>query len=155
MTAALFIGFIALAILIVRLVEREFRRFFLLMARDPKRLYGLHNGPVDDFWHELICCTSLYRDYCQTVAGRFVHHDPRSGSAAHYARTWWTYQEVFGEIPDLVYWPAPDPAHQRRPDGDSGGCGGVACSDGGSHGGCCGHGCGGGSGCGGGCGGGS
>jgi len=126
-------------------VEREFRRFFLLIAENPGKQFGLHNGQIDDFWHELICCTALYHDFCIAVAGRFIHHDPQGGSGDGYARTWWAYHDRFAEAPALAFWPTPDPPGRPRGSSD-GGCGGSSCGGGGG-GGCCG-------GCGGGCGGG-
>lgn len=136
-------------------VEQEFRRFFLLLAENPGSIFGLHNGPIDDFWHELICCTALYRAFCQRVAGRFIDHDPEGGSGDGYADSWWAYHDRFLEAPPALYWPTPEPPERPAPRRtDNGyvisGCSGG--SDGGSHGGgCCGggHGCGGGSGCGG------
>jgi len=127
-------------------VEREFRRFFLLIAENPGKQFGLHNGQIDDFWHELICCTALYHDFCIAVAGRFIHHDPQGGRGDGYAGTWWAYHDRFAEAPALAYWPTPDPPARPLGGGGSsdGGCGGSSCGGGG---GCCG-------GCGGGCGGG-
>ncbi len=90
-------------------VEQEFRRFFLLLAENPGTQLGLHNGQIDDFWHELICCTALYRGYCVEVAGRFIHHDPQGGSGDGYNITWWAYYDRFLEAPDARFWPARAP----------------------------------------------
>ena len=142
-------------------VEQEFRRFFTLIAENRGKRFGLHNGFIDDYWHELICCTELYRDYCRHVAGRFVDHDPRGGSGTGYARTWWAYQDRFHITPPLLYWPLPEPAERPKDTandvgsncsggtscGGGSGCGGGGTGCGGG-GGCCGGG-----GCGGGCGG--
>ena len=125
-------------------VELEFRRFFLLMAESSRLRFGLHNGPIDDFWHELICCTELYADFCVQVAGRFIHHDPRGGSGDGYARTWWAYHDRFGLVPDPLFWPTPEPADRPNTASTDAGCGGSSSCSGG----CCG-----GSGCSGGCGG--
>ena len=112
-----------------RLVEIEFRRFFWLMALHPERRWGLHNGAIDDFWHELICCTALYEAFCQEVAGRFIHHDPAGGGGQAYAHTWWAYRKEFGEEPDLAWWP-PAPEGCTRPNSGDGGCGGGSCGGG-------------------------
>jgi len=132
-------------------VEQEFRRFFLLLAENPGTQLGLHNGQIDDFWHELICCTALYRGYCVEVAGRFIHHDPQGGSGDGYNRTWWAYYDRFLEAPDARFWPAPEPrerpvAERRTANGWVAGCGGGSSCGGGDGGGsgCCGGGCGGG-----------
>lgn len=139
--------------------ETEFRRFFSLIARHPHRSFGLNSQPVDEFWHQLICCTALYRDYCLATVGRFVDHDPRGGSEDAFLRTWVAYYASFGETPDPAIWPSMEAALERRRvaaghDGDSGDFnfdGGGFCHDGGGHASCSGHGCA--SACGSGCGG--
>jgi uncharacterized membrane protein YgcG len=123
----------------VRRIEREFRRYILLVAMSPGTSLGLHNGRIDDFWHSAITFTTTYRAYCQAVAGRFIDHDPAGGGDLPYARTFAAYQAVFGETPDAELWPQPDPEHAvgasvtkpRRRWGVDAGCGGVA-FDGGS-----------------------
>jgi hypothetical protein len=85
-------------------VELEFRRYFGLIANSTDGL-GLHSKMVDDFWHELILCTALYRSYCQAVAGRFIDHDPKGGGEVPYMRTWRAYREAYGKEPDAIVWP--------------------------------------------------
>lgn len=86
--------------------EREFRRFFGLMAASAVPL-GLRSKAVDKFWHELITCTALYREWCQAVAGRFIDHDPNGGGDAPYARTWAAYAAAYGQEPPASIWPRP------------------------------------------------
>lgn len=92
-----------------RCVEREFRRYFTLVAMCPGASLGMRSEAVDAFWHEVILCTSLYRDFCAATAGRFVDHDPMAGDDDSYARTWGAYVHVFEEEPDPAIWPDPDP----------------------------------------------
>jgi hypothetical protein len=117
------------------LAEREFRRFLALAAATRHRV-APPPGPVDDYWHEAICCTSLYSAACKAVAGRFIHHHPGGGGPIPYARTWVAYREAFGEVPPAALWPAPDPAAAARFEaaaaarrrGDSGGGGDATLS---------------------------
>lgn len=92
-----------------RRVEREFRRYFALIAMSPDCGLGMKSSLVDAFWHEVILCTSLYREFCTAAVGRFVDHDPMAGDVDAYARTWGAYVHIFEEEPDPDLWPAPDP----------------------------------------------
>ena len=92
-----------------RRVEHEFRRYFTLRAMAPEASLGMKSALVDAFWHEVILCTKLYRDYCTAGAGRFVDHDPTAGDDDAYARTWGAYAHVFDQDPDSDIWPEPDP----------------------------------------------
>lgn len=90
-------------------VEHAFRRWFALVAASPVPL-GMDSRQVDDFWHEVICCTALYRRFCDAVAGRFIDHDPEGGSAAGSARSWAAWRAAYGEDPDPALWPRPEEA---------------------------------------------
>jgi uncharacterized membrane protein len=84
-------------------VEKEFRRYFLLVALSPGVALGLPGGRIDDFWHTAITFTATYRAYCQEVAGRFIDHDPTRGDVP-YVRTYESYRAMFGEAPDPQLW---------------------------------------------------
>jgi len=40
------------------------------------RSLRMHSRKVDTLWHSHILYTSLYRDFCKGVLGRFVDHEP-------------------------------------------------------------------------------
>jgi hypothetical protein len=50
---------------------------------------GMHNGPVDDYWHMLITYTVTYHELCETCFGGYIHHEPAFGSPVS--------PEAFGE----------------------------------------------------------
>jgi len=56
---------------------REAKRFLTLCALHPDRTYGMR-GPIDEFWHTFVTFTSRYMDFCERVAGRFIHHFPNT-----------------------------------------------------------------------------
>jgi uncharacterized membrane protein YgcG len=118
----------------VHRVEKEFRRYFLLVALSPGVGLGLPAGRIDDFWHTAITFTATYRAYCREVAGRFIDHDPTGGGDVPYARTYESYRAMFGELPDPQLWPAPDPKHaaavrRRQTAADGTGCGVISICD--------------------------
>lgn len=62
--------------------------FLYTCARNP----GARLGPsqtVDDGWHAFLTRTRAYADFCERVAGRFIHHAPDTPpgiSAAEYTQ---------------------------------------------------------------------
>lgn len=87
--------------------ERECRRFLGLIGVNRGIRFGLMSETVDAYWHTMLECTELYRNYCMAVAGRFIDHDPDGGGQAPYARTWAAYRETFGMEPPIDVWPRP------------------------------------------------
>lgn len=92
--------------------ERECKRFLGLCASNPAKAYGMR-GPIDKYWHTFILFTMEYAKFCDTVAGRFLHHVPRSSltppadakTSSRYAEMLNDYQQVFGEEPPAHLWP--------------------------------------------------
>ncbi len=99
----------------VRGLERELKRYLALIAMRPygTEAYGVR-GEVDELWHTFILFTGLYSDFCQAVAGRFIHHVPHElmtgDSTAKYSRTLKVYEEIFGEPTPPHIWPQMDGA---------------------------------------------
>lgn len=95
-----------------RELERELRRYLALCALQPTKPYGMF-GPVDDLWHTFLMFTQEYQQFCETVAGRFIHHVPASGDgenerstqANSFAEMLADYREVFGEDAPPHIWP--------------------------------------------------
>jgi hypothetical protein len=95
-------------------LERELKRYLILCALYPNQRYVM-GGPVDDLWHTFLLFTQLYVEFCEQVAGRFIHHvpaDPYDGPAKllkwerEYATFLCDYQRVFEEPPPTSIWPA-------------------------------------------------
>lgn len=57
------------------------RAWFLLIAGDPRRHFGMPSKAVDTAWHEFILLTKSYADFCDGGFGKFLHHVPRAGDA--------------------------------------------------------------------------
>ncbi|HEU0053807.1 MAG TPA: hypothetical protein VFQ39_11535, partial [Longimicrobium sp.] len=90
--------------------ERELKRYLVLCATRPEAGYGMM-GPVDELWHTFIIFTREYAQFCDVVAGRFIHHVPRDPSdesgtiAAGYQKFLEDYAEMFGEEAPPHLWP--------------------------------------------------
>lgn len=88
-------------------LETEFRRLAALWVAHP----GTRLAPsrdVDEYWHEMILDTKLYRRFCAEVVGRQVDHiadDDATGMCAEYDNTRHLYQRMFGSPPASL-WPA-------------------------------------------------
>jgi hypothetical protein len=98
---------------IAREHERELKRYLLLCARNATANYGM-KGPVDDLWHTFLLFTIDYAAFCESVAGRFIHHVPASAvrpvALSEYDRFLVDYETAFGEPAPAHIWP-------RLPDG--------------------------------------
>lgn len=120
--------------------EIELKRYLILCVTQDER-FGIR-GPVDNMWHTFLLFTQEYADFCDRVAGRFLHHVPESykdqspeerrASANSYGATLLAYREVFGTPPHDV-WPSVKSVlgpKSLATDGDycvSTGCGAEAC----------------------------
>jgi len=96
---------------VVREHERELKRYLTMcIIREPGvGSYGVR-GEVDELWHMFLIFTKPYSDFCETVAGRFIHHSPtetsKGNSHEKYARTLRAYESIFGEPAPAHIWPA-------------------------------------------------
>lgn len=98
---------------IAREHEREMKRFLALCIISPNAIYGMR-GPVDEIWHTFILFTKRYHEFCDDVAGRFLHHNPSVPGARDkpadekaYLRFLQDYKDLFGEEAPPQYWPTP------------------------------------------------
>jgi hypothetical protein len=70
-------------------------------------------GAIDELWHTFVIFTREYAQFCQAVAGQFLHHVPEvEGKASpatldHYLAFLADYERVYGEPPAPAYWPNP------------------------------------------------
>jgi hypothetical protein len=89
--------------------ERELKRYLALCALHPSKEYGM-KGPVDDLWHTFLVFTHEYAGFCETVAGRFLHHvpaepDTRDVSRGRYQLMLQDYEATYEEAPPVHVWP--------------------------------------------------
>ncbi len=68
------------------LVERGLRQFFVACQRSDGKFVAMPSKVVDAMWHEFILHTRAYRDWCELVLGRFLHHTPAEALAGDAGR---------------------------------------------------------------------
>jgi hypothetical protein len=102
--------------------ERELKRYLMMAALNPDANYGMA-GQVDNLWHTFILFTKEYAEFCNMVAGRFIHHVPstddakKSDCAKGYNRFLVDYKVIFRESPPKHVWPRivkQDPAKHKQ-----------------------------------------
>jgi hypothetical protein len=99
---------------------RELKRYLAIAALFPQRAYGMI-GPVDKIWHTFILSTGKYSQFCQSIAGRYIHHFPDrffegnpdvENTSSKDTLDWYEcflgdYKRVFGEEAPRHIWPRP------------------------------------------------
>ncbi|MGV1905722.1 glycine-rich domain-containing protein [Agrobacterium cavarae] len=114
--------------------RRELLRFLALCATATNhgKSYGM-TGAVDELWHTFVIFTREYADFCEAVAGRFLHHVPEvegsmsPSTVSLYLSFLEDYEAVFEEPAPAAYWPRPDgdpESNQCRGCSACSGCGG-------------------------------
>lgn len=107
-----------------RAIAEEAKRYLVLCAMN-NTPYAV-GGEVDAFWHTFVLFTQRYANFCQAVAGHFIHHVPgddlpadAATSRAQYAATLHDYKLAFGKVPDPSIWPV---AATGKEDSDAAAC---------------------------------
>ncbi|MES2153714.1 MAG: hypothetical protein V4510_01100 [bacterium] len=96
-------------------VEQEFRRFAALCFNHPDESLS-PSKVVDEFWHQAVLDTPLYRQWCAAVFGEFIDHIPDAtgaGMHAQFQRTVELYTVTFG-APDPRLWAEPGNSMKGR-----------------------------------------
>lgn len=100
--------------------EKELKRYLAVAALFPERAYGMM-GPVDKMWHVFILDTHKYIQFCDNVAGRYIHHYPErffgddlaaANTVSNDTLDWYErfledYEACFGEEAPRHIWPRP------------------------------------------------
>ncbi|MEA2599493.1 MAG: hypothetical protein QOF89_485 [Acidobacteriota bacterium] len=60
------------------LAEKWYRRYLHIVLKHAD-VRPVPNHQIDDFWHQHILDTRAYARDCQSVFGRFIHHNPYFG----------------------------------------------------------------------------
>lgn len=111
----------------------ELRRFLALCAMNDGPAYGMR-GQIDKAWHTFLMFTRDYAEFCQVVAGKFLHHQPNTGSESQssgldaYQRFLADYERVFSEPAPADLWPRPFTSPSSG--GPCGGCSNCGTEDG-------------------------
>jgi hypothetical protein len=63
---------------------------------------------ADELWHEFICHTQLYHQFCRSIAGFYIHHQPETSdsevpSLACGEPTRTLYERHFGRMPEPLW----------------------------------------------------
>lgn len=64
-------------------IELVYRQYMYLCAIKPKMSLSVPSNEVDEFWHCHIIHTREYQDFCNEIAGYFIHHAPHSALATN------------------------------------------------------------------------
>ncbi len=89
----------------------EYKKFIYLICVSNTPLTP--SEAVDQVWHlHLVYTRSYWKDFCEGVLGRAIHHDPTKGGdsqtrrfIAQYTRTCALYESEFGSAPPVAFWP--------------------------------------------------
>lgn len=57
------------------ILEKELKRFLILAIEGDGRI-GMYSKHVDNLWHTFILFTKEYEQFCNSFAGKFIHHAP-------------------------------------------------------------------------------
>lgn len=108
--------------------EAELKKYLALCAVCNGKHYGM-SPVIDDLWHTFLIYTQEYAQFCDRVAGRFLHHAPtkdeekRDGSAVrNYLAFLEDYAEVYGDPPTHIW---PKPHHHSSLHDDEASCSGC------------------------------
>ena len=90
----------------------EYKRFIYLICITDTPLTP--SEAVDQVWHlHLVYTRSYWKDFCDGVLGRAIHHDPTKGGdsqtrrfVGQYTRTCALYESEFGSAPPAAFWPS-------------------------------------------------
>jgi hypothetical protein len=94
---------------LAKLHEVECKKYLVLCALFPNESLGM-KGPVDNYWHTFLLFTKEYIDFCNEVAGFFIHHVPNVSKQSNkgsngFSTTMERYRLIFGCEPELRAWP--------------------------------------------------
>ncbi|WP_377477527.1 MAG: hypothetical protein P2A85_03385 [Microcoleus anatoxicus] len=64
-------------------IELVYRQYMYLCAIKPRMSLSVPSNEVDEFWHCHIIHTREYQDFCNEIAGYFIHHAPHSALATN------------------------------------------------------------------------
>ena len=100
---------------IVKDHHRELVRFLSLCGITSKlnKSYGMA-GAIDELWHTFVIFTIDYANFCEKVAGRFLHHVPEvegaisSNTLEQYRAFLADYETVYDAPAPAAYWPNPN-----------------------------------------------
>lgn len=78
--------------------EAQYRQFLHLLGTYPDRELVPWTEELDKFWHEHLLHTRKYEKDCNSLFGRFIHHEPMEGDRQRHGikRTMELHKKEFG-----------------------------------------------------------
>ena len=129
----------------------ELKRYLALCALSPQKPYAMR-GPIDEFWHTFVTFTKLYTEFCEDVAGSYIHHLPNTSPRIQknytlnrgaqplknvddrpddvrqfYIQMLEDYEATFQMIPPVHLWPRPGLIGEDPTDVEGAVCGVCRC----------------------------
>jgi hypothetical protein len=90
---------------------REFRWYVGLYVHfGTQRSITMFSEDVDEVWHVCILHTRLYEDFCTTVFGKYLHHQPFLSGDPNAKENWAYFEQSY----TYLYGPVPRFWHLRR-----------------------------------------
>lgn len=105
-------------------LEGEFRKFAKLWVLEPNQM-AVPSEMVDPYWHAFVLDTPRYREFCNTVFGTFIDHNPnvtKEVVQSPYQLTLEAYARHFGQPPAHIWGAAGESCWNAT-------CGNAACGN--------------------------
>lgn len=96
----------------ITILEKELKRYLILCTlKEENEGVDMYSTDVDNLWHSFILFTKDYASFCDTNAGHFIHHIPKTDSNSpqfkkagqglqSFTRQ---YEKVFHEEPHAIW----------------------------------------------------
>lgn len=88
-------------------IEAEVKNF-LFLSRVYQNGYAIPKV-LDEYWHTFLLHTEIYKDFCESIFGRFIHHKPglteKDQITLRYIRLLVDYFRHFNKPPPFDIWP--------------------------------------------------
>jgi hypothetical protein len=97
--------------------EAEMKRYLILCAINEGKFYAIQ-PPIDNLWHTFIIFTKLYTEFCDFIAGRYIHHTPTEACTLTADDLMASYGELLHDYQLLFTEEAPEDVWPRVPESD-------------------------------------
>lgn len=98
-------------------IETEIKKF-LFLSRVYQSGYTIPKA-LDEYWHTFLLHTEIYKDFCESVLGKFIHHKPglsnEDQATLRYIRFLVDYFRHFKQPPPFDIWPMSEDIFGENP----------------------------------------
>lgn len=92
-------------------VQSEFKKFMVLVLTQNQPLAVVSEG-VDELWHTFMIFSPQYHEFCNSIFGEYVHHQPHTGAtpvpAEALTNFFKAYDHAFGQLAPIWHDKYPD-----------------------------------------------